>query len=157
MELVSAISNLVSLLSKEEKTAILNGAKASKQDDNNQIPLSIFKTRKVSGLEAISFYLKEVNQHNARKIAQDLNRSSTTIYASINSAKRKLAGEQLRVDVLSLHLPTSVFSNRNFSILESAVAYLKDQHNYSLSKIAELMNRSYSTVKTVYQRYKLKC
>ena len=152
-ELVLAISNLVSLLSTDEKTAILSKVSGSEQDF--QIPLSIFKTRKISGLEVISVYLKE--NHKVNEISKVLNRKPTTIYTSFKSAKRKLDGEMARVDSLSLLIPISTFADRNFSVLESAVAYLKEQQNYSLSKIAELLNRSYSTVKTVYQRYKLKC
>ena len=152
-ELVLAISNLVSLLSTDEKTAILSKVSGSEQDF--QIPLSIFKTRKISGLEAISVYLKE--NHKVNEISKVLNRKPTTIYPSFKSAKNKLDGEMVRVDSLSLLIPISTFSDRKYSVLESVVAYLKEQQNYSLSKIAELLNRSYSTVKTVYQRYKLKC
>ena len=158
MELVLAISNLVSLLSEDEKTAILTQASpASIPKKDFHIPLSIFKTRKISGLEAISFYLKENNQHKVNEISKALNRTPSTIYTSLKSAKRKLSGDSVRADTLSFLIPISAFSNKNFSILESAVSYLKDQEKYSLPKIAELLNRSYSTVKTVYQRYKLKC
>ncbi len=73
-------------------------------------------------------------------------------------AKEGVAKEKGKFDrIVDLAVPCSIFSNRDFSILESLVSYLRDEKKLSLVQISRELGKSSSTVKTVYWRYKKKC
>ena len=146
-ELVKTISQLVNLLSDEEKQVVLV--------TGNRLPISIFRTKNLSGLEAITLYLKDVKSLSIKEIAATLNRNPSTIYTTYHKARQKIRGK-LNYSDFSFTIPLSVFANRKFSVLESLVSYLKNK-NLNLSKIASLLNKNYNTVKTVYRRYQKKC
>lgn len=147
-ELLELLSQVVELLSKDEKEIIFN--KIAKEDS---VPVTIFNS-KVSGLGAIVLYLKNVEKKNTKEIAKLLNRKVPTIYSTYNKVKDKKINLSLKSKV---YVPLKVFSNRKYSILESLVSYLKDERNFSLIEISKLIGKSQSTVKTVYWRYKKKC
>lgn len=50
----------------------------------------------------------------------------------------------------SVHIPVSIFSNKELSGLELVCKYLKDELGISFSDIAKLLNRDYRTVWTTY-------
>ena len=56
----------------------------------------------------------------------------------------------------SVEIPVTVLANRKVSILESIVAYLKDDIKLSYHDIALLLNRDDRTIWTVYHRAKKK-
>ena len=53
-------------------------------------------------------------------------------------------------------IPLSIFSNRNLSILESLVKFLKERHSLTFADISILLNRDQRTIWTVYHRVKIK-
>jgi len=55
-----------------------------------------------------------------------------------------------------LSIPSSVFQNRNLSVLEAMVVYLKEDKSLKYSEIAKLLNRDDRTIWTVYNRAKKK-
>lgn len=55
-----------------------------------------------------------------------------------------------------LSIPTALFRDRNLSVLEIMVEYLKDKKNMRYSQIAELLNRDDRTIWTSYKRAKEK-
>ena len=150
-ELVQILSNLVASLSQLEKQEILNKILGKKEG----LPISIFRCG-VSGLEAIVVYLKDVKGLSINEISRLLNRKKSTIYTTYQKAKQKLPGEIDRSDI-SVVIPYEIFADRKFAVLESLVAYLKDEMKFSLIKISTLLNKKYSTVRTVYVRYLKKC
>ena len=144
-ELLRFISKLVEELSFEEKKELFDEAL-------NTVPLSIFKNN--SGLEAVVLYLKYVKNISVKEISKLLNRNVQTIYTTYNKAKAK----KVKLNIKSkINVPIAIFSNRKFSFLESLVSYLRDQKNFTLVQISKLTNKSQSTIKTVYWRYKKKC
>jgi len=145
-KLVSSISTL----SEKERSLLFNNI-LNKSDG---IPISIFRNE-LSGLEAITVYLKDQQNKSIKEIAALLNRNKSTLYTTYTKAKRKLT-RKLSVD-FSVTVPVALFSNRNFSILEVLVSNIKDEQKLSWGKIAELLGKSYSTVRTVYRRYQQKC
>lgn len=149
-ELVETISKLVDLLSEEEKKQVFSQA-FSKE---GFLPISIFRSD-LSGLEAITTYLKDHQQKSLKEIAELLNRKASTIYTTYHKAGQKKA--VLDCADFSISIPINIFADRRFSVLESLVAYLKDGQQIKLSKIAVLLNKNYSTIKTVYKRYQDKC
>ena len=148
---VELIVQLVDSLSAEERQEVLDALLEKKEG----FPISIFRSD-LSGLEAIVFYLKEIKAKNIAEIAALLNRKKSTIYTTHQKAKQKKK-QPLDVSGVSIIVPFHVFANRKFAILESLVAYLKDEHKLSFAKISALLNKKYSTVRTVYVRYKEKC
>ena len=149
LEIVKLISELVSNLSKQEKKAIFNQVLSPKQE----LPVSIFNS-KLSGLEALTVYLKDHHKKSIKEISALLNRNISTLYTTYTKAKQKLTGK-LKVD-FSVVIPIQIFSNRKFSVLEVLVSNLKNEQNLGWSEIASLLGKSYSTIRTVYRRYQEK-
>lgn len=56
----------------------------------------------------------------------------------------------------SLSIPTSIFKDRELSVLEAIAEYLKDKKGMRYSEIAQLLNRDDRTIWTSYQRAKEK-
>ena len=150
-EIVEVILQLVATLSSEEKQQVLSKLLEKKEG----FPISIFASS-LSGLEAMVVYLKDTQEKSIGEIANLLNRKKSTIYTTYYQAKKKFSGK-LEVSVASMVIPYDIFAKRKFAVLETVVAYLKDEQNLSFAKISTLLNKKYSTVRTVYVRYKKKC
>ena len=113
------------------------------------VPLSVFKNS-LAPLEAVVLFLKEHLDYSLHKIALLLKRDDRTIWLTHSNASKKNA----KVNVVSeFYIPVSIFSDRKFSILESAVTYLKDTNGLSFKQISELMEKNQKTIWTVYQRF----
>ena len=54
------------------------------------------------------------------------------------------------------HIPIDVIRDRNFSIFESIVKFLKEKRSLSYHDIAVLLNRDDRTIWTVYNRARKK-
>ena len=115
------------------------------------LPARIFETEGLSALEVICKYLKEELDFSFSKIALLLNRNSRTIWASYNNAARKRK-EKLLVKESRFFIPVSILSNRQFSVLEAIVSYLKEKFNLRYSEISVLLNRDERNIWTVYNR-----
>lgn len=156
---ITAVKEVISLLSPEQKAVILellaNEKKQKKAADAHKMPVSIFSTRKVSGLEAVSKYLKEEAKLDFKQIAKMLNRNEVTIRTSCKRASMKHPG-RLDISNYSLVIPVKLFSDRSKSVLEIIVSYLHNHYNVSLKEIARLLQRSYKTIWTVYSKSRKK-
>ncbi|MBU1974687.1 MAG: hypothetical protein KKH52_04810, partial [Nanoarchaeota archaeon] len=140
-ELVSQLSKLVSSLSslsEKERTTLFSNL-ASKKD----LPISIFRSN-LSGLEALTVYLKDNQNKSIKEISTLLNRKISTLYTTYTKSKRKLKGA-LDCSDFSVTIPIQIFSNRKFSVLEVLVSNLRDEQKLSWSKIAALLGKNYST------------
>ena len=151
------ISELVKGLSLEEKRKLFDTVL-----EKEGVPLSIFRGE-LSGLEAIVLYLKDVERKSVSEIAKVLNRSAATIYNTYAKAKNKTKlpnkrkNKSRKKDQIDFIIPCRIFSNRRFSILEALVSHLKGERKLTLIRIARDLNKSPSTIKTVYWRYQKKC
>jgi hypothetical protein len=118
------------------------------------IPLSLFKTN-LAPLETLTKFLIENNNLTIKDISVLLNRSPKTIWQAYKSSKSKhklkftIKQEQFLISV-------SIFSNRNLSVLESLVSYLKETQNLKFSQIASLLDRDQRTIWTLYSRARKK-
>ncbi len=151
-EVVELVSQVVSLLSEKEKKEVLDRVLGKKEG----VPISIFNTKGLSGLEVITVYLKDHEKQSIKEIAASLNRETNTIYTTYSNAKNKLRKTKLNISGNSLRIPIKTFSQRKFSILESLIFFLQDQENLSLKEISTLLNKNYNTVKTVSRRHSKK-
>ena len=127
---------------------------SSEKDKSTKIPIGIFDNNVLGSLEAIVKYLKEAEKINFSKIAKLLNRSNKTIWATYQKAHKKLPSpfEGLSTKIL---VPASIFSNREFSILESLVGFIKDL-GYSNHEVGVMLRLDDRTIWTVYDRTKRK-
>jgi len=113
------------------------------------IPLSILKNN--SSLEAIVLYMKDVLEIKFNRIAELLNRDQRTVWVTYANVKKKKIILDANNDS-NLNLPLSIFVSRSFSILETVVFYLRNNHNLSFNQISELLGKNYRTIWTVYKR-----
>lgn len=138
---------LNTILSQTEKNEVVQHLLPA---EHQGIPISTFRAP-LAGLEIIVKYLREQEHYSLKAIATMLKRKPTTIYTTYAHASKKYA-PQLDTSDFSITLPYSLFAQRIYSVLESIVKHLKEQRHLPLPKIALLLHRRYSTIKTVYQR-----
>ncbi len=156
---MSAVTEVISSLTPDQKAVILELLAKEKQQERSataqHVPVSIFSTKSISGLEAISKYLKDEANLEFKKIGEILNRNEVTIRTSYKRAVKKLP-EKLDLSNYSLVIPIRLFRDRNNSVLEVIVAHLHDHYDISFKEIARLLCRNYKTVWTVYSKSRKK-
>ena len=158
-----AMSELKSLLSNfrkkydiidEDLQQILEQAdKETVAVEKDKIPVCIFNNCKLSSLEAIVKYLKENLNLNYSQIAGLLSRNPGPIGITYRNAKRKMVSRFTIIPCINIRV--SIFRNRNLSMLENLVIYLK-KLGMRFHQIAVLINRDDRTVWTVNHRAELK-
>ncbi len=146
--------SILSSLPPNEKKEIISLLKEQVKDEFS-VPISAFKNDKLSCLETIVKFLKENSGLKLVRIAGILNRNSKTVWATYSKAVKKLP-KRFVVKEDKISVPLSIIKSREYSVLESIVGYLKEEHELSYQDISELLGRSYRTIATVYRRYKLK-
>ena len=117
------------------------------------IPISIFN-EKLSALETIVKYLKEnVNLKN-KEIGKITGRSSKVVWQAYDSSRKKYV-KKFVINPSKYVIPVSILKSK-LSVLESIVAYLKDDVNISYQEIAVLLKRDHRTIWTIYSRVRKK-
>jgi len=115
------------------------------------VPASVFNNS-LAPLEAVVLFLKEHLGYSFHKIALLLKRDDRTIWLTYSNAAKK----KVELEVVSeFNVPVSIFSDRRFSVLESAAAYFVGR-GLSFRQISELLGKNPKTIWTVYHRYKIK-
>jgi surface protein len=123
--------------------------KNSKNSTNITIPSTIF-SKELGALETISKYMKEnlgISYHN---IAELLNRDERTIWTAYNKALEK-QNKPIEVKETEIFIPISVLNNRELTVLESVINYLREK-DMKYSEIAKLINRDQRNVRAIYTR-----
>lgn len=126
---------------------------ASAYQKNELIPIGVFDNNVLGSLEAIVKYMKE-NGIKFSKIAKVLNRSSKTIWATYHKAGIKMPSHFGSISS-KIMIPASVFANREFSVLETVVAFIKDL-DYTNHEVGQMLRLDDRTIWTVYDRVKKK-
>lgn len=120
-----------------------------KGSDEQFIPASIF-SYDLSPAEAIVKYLKEEKELRYKEIGELISRDERGVWGSYKRALTKHPA-RLVIKENDVMIPVSVFKNKK-SIFESLVSYLIDIKKMKGSEIAKLLNKSASTIWTVYNR-----
>ncbi|MBN2368112.1 hypothetical protein JXC34_03760 [Candidatus Woesearchaeota archaeon] len=136
---------------REEYDLDINQILSAPVKSGESIPLSVFRTKRLSCLEIIVKFLKENRGKSYHEAAVLLNRNDRTIWTTYRNSLLKHKA-QLGQDKDSVMVPLSIFSSRKQSILESLVIYLKGQLGFSFSKISGLLLKDYQTIYTTYRR-----
>ena len=121
-----------------------------------KVPISVFKNDKLGSLETIVKYLRENLLLSFKQIASLTNRNEVALAVSYRNAKKKLESKFVVEEISPYSLPVTILQDRNLSVLENIVSYLKDTFGLAYHKIALLLNRNDRTIWTVYQRAKKK-
>mgnify|MGYP001617502890 CR=1 FL=1 len=121
-----------------------------------KVPISVFKNDYLSSLENIVKYLRENLLLSFKQIASLTNRNKIALAVTYRNAKKKMAAKFVVSEISPYSIPVSILQDRNLSVLENIVSYLKDNFGLAYHKIALLLNRNDRTIWTVYQRAKKK-
>lgn len=116
-----------------------------------RFPVSIFKNKKLSGLETLTKYMKENLKLKNIVIARLLHRGPQAIWTTYNNVKEKMP-EQLKIPKTGVFIPITAFDNDLYPVLESITKYLKEDLKLNYRTIGELLGRNERTIWTVYQR-----
>lgn len=122
------------------------------QEDS--VPAEIFAAE-LSPAEAIVKYLKENRSKNYHEISIILKRDERGIWGSYRRSLKKLKAP-FEIAEPSVSIPLTSLSDRRLSILESVVLHLKEVVGKRGSEISRLLNKSPTTISTVYLRAKKK-
>ena len=147
---------LISMLPKEQLIKLaekLNQYLAEEYDIQKpiKVPIDVF-SQTLSPLEALVKFLKDHHDLTYHRIGELLERDERGIWNSYRNANQK----QKKLDAKAeMKIPLTIFSKQK-SILEALVMHLRDKHNMKGKEIARLLNKSTSTVWTVYNRGKRK-
>ena len=137
---------IIDLVSKSLKVSIKEEVK---------VPLSVFKNDYLGSLETIVKYLRENLLLSFKQIASLTNRNEISLAVTYRNAKKKMEAKFVE-EISPYSIPVSILQNRNLSVLENIVSYLKDTFGLAYHKVALLLNRDDRTIWTVYQRAKKK-
>jgi len=118
---------------------------------NIRIPVSILANRKLSCLELIVKFLREELRLTNVLVANLLSRSPQVCWTTYSNATKKWP-DKLQHKTSRFDIPVRVLREKDKSVLEAIVAYLKDVSGLSFHKIALLLNRDDRTIWTVYNR-----
>ena len=143
-------------LNKDEKIELLASLMLSLKEKTSKdsVPVSIFDNDKLSIFEALAKYMKENLGLRFVLIGSMLKRSDKTIWTTYQKSKQKMPLPFSSV-VSDLNVPVSSFSNRDFTVFESLVYWLKDQ-GLTNHEIAVRLHRDDRTIWSVYDRAKKK-
>ncbi len=145
---------LLNLLIKNGEN-ISSFSKLLEKDILQSVPVSIFRS-KLSPLESLVVYLKST--FSLRSIGNILSRSEKTIGTTYRNALIKINFSEninLFEGNSKEHIPLSIFSNRNLSILEQACMYLVST-GLKYSEVGFLLNKDRRVVWTVCNRARKK-
>ena len=143
-------------ISSEEIIKLVNNLLKAEAKEEVKIPISAFKNDQLSSLETIVKYLRENLLLSFKQIASLTNRNDIALAVSYRNARKKLEAKFVVAEISPYSIPVSILQDRNLSVLENIVSYLKDTFGLAYHKIALLLNRDDRTIWTVYQRAKKK-
>ena len=139
-------------LSSEEIIELVNKLLKVPVEEEVKVPISVFKNDKLGSLETIVKYLRENMLLSFKQIGALTNRNDIALAVSYRNAKKKLAEKFVVEEISPYFIPFKILQDRNLSVLENIVSYLKDTFGITYHKIALLLNRNNRTIWTVYQR-----
>ncbi|MBT5272848.1 hypothetical protein HN695_06460 [Candidatus Woesearchaeota archaeon] len=124
-------------------------------DNDVLIPISLFSSR-VGCIEVIVRYLVDVKKYDSETISEVLGRDIRVIRKAYKKSIDKSPAKLKHINDIksedNITIPLIIFKNKNLSMLESLVKYLKEAHNLKYSAIAVLLGRNQRTIWTVYNR-----
>lgn len=118
-----------------------------------EIPINIFK-KEMGALESIVKYMKENLNFTYAEIGRKLNRNQRTIWTAYSKSKEKNSNK-IKIQRIELSIPIERLQNKNLTILESIILYLRGME-MKYSEIGKLLNRDQRNIWTINSRVKRK-
>ena len=143
-------------LSSEQIIELVNKLLKVPVEEEIKVPISVFKNDYLGSLETIVKYLRENLLLSFKQIGALTNRNEIALAVSYRNAKKKLEDKFVVEEISPYSIPVKILQDRELSVLENIVSYLKDTFGLTYHKIALLLNRNDRTIWTVYQRAKKK-
>ncbi|MEK6818331.1 MAG: LamG domain-containing protein [Nanoarchaeota archaeon] len=140
------------LLELEKKNNLVN--QNLKSIDFEKIPTGIFM-KDIGALEVVVKYLKENKGKSYHEIAKMLKRDDRTIWTSYHKAVKKIK-KKIEANESDAYIPLSIFGEKNLTVLETAVKYLKEK-DYRYTEIAKMLKRDVRNMQSIYIRASKKC
>ena len=166
LQLIRKLRNELKEEYSEEKEIILNQLIKSVQEEYKvtrrevldlikeetvNIPISIF-LKELGALESLVRYMKENLGMRYNEIAELLDRDQRTIWTAYKKAVEKHP-EKLKVKEPEMTLPLEAIKNKELTVLESVIVFLKEK-GLKFSKIANLLGRDQRNIWTIYSKAK---
>lgn len=156
-ESLKKLETVFSKLGKANKNDIIR--LLNKREEYIMIPASVFKNE-LSPLENVVLYLDVKIGFNQIRIARLLKRDHTTIWTTLENAKKKM-GMRRYIRFVSeqskeMMIPLKIFSERRLSVLENAAVYLR-KLGLSYHETALVLGKDDRTIWTVVDRARRKC
>ncbi|MFH1585218.1 MAG: hypothetical protein ABIB79_00440, partial [archaeon] len=124
-----------------------------KQKESVEIPITIF-SKELGGLEVVVKYMKENLGMTYSEIAREIGRDERTVWVAYHKAVEKQKAP-IKPKETDIELRIEVFKDRELTVLESVIMYLKKKE-MKYSEIGELLDRDQRNVWTIYSRAKKK-
>lgn len=121
-----------------------------KESEEIEIPLEVFGQRP-GPAESLSKFLKENIGLRIGEIARLLNRDRRTVGANYKNAQNKMKGKIRLKEKTRTLIPIEIFTDRDMSIMESLVYYLRKQGMRN-SEIARIIDKDPRNIWTLYSR-----
>jgi len=119
------------------------------------VPASIFNNA-LSPLENVVLYLSRKLCLSQTEIANILNRDHTTIWTTLQNAKKKMKSKEYEGKESDILVPIHIFADGKLSVLESLSVYIKERFGLSYHEIAAMLGKDDRTIWTVVKRAKEK-
>lgn len=124
---------------------------------DNNVPLFIFLNEDLGYMELLVTYLKDFQNQSIPEISKILNRAEGSLWASYYSAQKKQPpnfkdqGEKLKpilekLNISEITIPLQILSERDISIFQSVVLYIKNNFNLKNIQISKLLNKDSQTI-----------
>ena len=146
---IKIISAMVLVSVKARKKKKKKSGKRAVVVDDLSIPATIF-IQGLGGLEALVKYLREQIGLTYHEVSELLNRNERTIWTAYNKSLEKYSSK-IKVKHSLVHIPVSLFRDRDLTIFEGIVVYLKNK-GMKYVEIGELLNRDQRNIWTIYNR-----
>jgi len=127
---------------------------STSRDQSQQIlvPAAVFSDRGLSFSEALINYLWAGHRLSPSQIGRLLAMDRRNVWTIMSRISRKSPQELPRQS--DVFLPVELFAGRTESLLETVVAYLREEQGMTNKQAAVLLSRSEKTVWTAYSRHK---
>ncbi len=124
------------------------------EKDEILVPLSIFSLG-LAPLQSLVKYLKQNLRLKNKEISSLISRDSKVVWNSYNQANKKHPSI-ISVKKSLPNIPLAYFQNKEQTIFESLVCYMKEDLKLAVKQISQNLNKKPSTIYTVYNRVKNK-
>ncbi len=142
-------------VSPSEVLALIDAKKKEKAAEDYAIPVSLFAASPLSSLEAITVYLREESGLKFSQMEKIVGRNQIVLSTTYRNARKKYR-QQLTVPDSKETIPSYILKNKQLSVLENIVFYLKSKYHLHNSEIAKLLNKDPRTIWTVLYRIQKK-